>query len=112
MTSRKFAAIAVLGVGHFAVTVAVFFAAAGDAMSRFDTGAHASVGSIVLQGLAATLLSPLGTAAYYAHWRAAGYAGWAPVALNSLLWGAALYWAGTLGRRRLASSVVSSRTLR
>lgn len=108
MMSKKLAVIAVLSVGHFAATVAVFFAAVGNTMSRFDTGARASVGSVVLQGLAATLLFPLGTAVYYARWMVAGYPGWAPVALNSLLWACALYWAGTLLRRRLVSNRVRS----
>ena len=92
--------VVVLSVGHLVATVAVFLAHAGDTMSRFDTGAPASLGSTLLEGLSATLLFPIVTIAYHVHWMAAGYAGWAPVALNSLLWGTALLWGCRMIRKR------------
>lgn len=94
MTARRWAGIGALSLGHFVATIVVFFAAVGDAVGRMNTGASAPFGSTVLHGLAATLLFPLGIAAYLAHWMGAGYIGWMPVALNSLLWGTVLYWGG------------------
>ena len=101
MTAKKLFTIVVLSAGHFVATVVVFLAAVGDTMSRFDTGTHASLASTLLQALAATLLFPIGVAAYRAHWMAAGYAGWIPVAVNSVLWGIALYWGWKTVRVRM-----------
>lgn len=105
MTSRRWAVIAVLSVGHFLATTVLFFAAVGDTMSRFDRGVPASAGSMLLQGFATALRFPLGTVAFHAHWMVLNrydYVGWTPLLLNSLLWGTALYWSGRVVKDRLA----------
>lgn len=108
MIAKKLFTIVILSVGHIVATVLVFFAAVGDTMGRFDTGAPASVGSILLQRVAATLLFPVATAAYRAHWMGAGYAGWAPVVLNSVLWGTALFSGWRAMRVRMRRGTLST----
>lgn len=81
-----------IGGGHLLVTVISFLISFGSSMSRFDTGAAASVGERVASLTFEVLHWPIVPLCMVLPIPLPGLIGWLPFLLNSALWAFCLYW--------------------
>lgn len=101
---RRALMIALLALLHLAASAAGMIAVFGATMQRFDTGSPPALTEVLLDRALTLLYFPLVHLGMLAprEWFA-GPIGWLPFALNSLLWGCAIVWAGQWWRERQAA---------
>lgn len=99
---KKLIGILILAAGHLFVSLTAFFSSFAAGMSRFETGAPSSSLESALETLSAVLLFPVFPLAATILPKAAAFPfQYIPFLLNSLLWGACLYFSASgLVRRR------------
>lgn len=98
---RGLLTVSALAITHAALTMVALFAAFGAASARLDSGAAPGAGQRILDGALQLLSFPIVWIASEhapAGW-SAGYWGYVPIALNSLLWAAVLVYAARRIRR-------------
>ena len=103
--------IALLALLHLAASAAGMMAVFGSTMQRFDTGLPPALTEVLLDRALTLLYFPLVHLAVLAprEWFA-GPIGWVPFALNSLLWGCVIVWAGQWWRERQAALAEAAST--
>lgn len=109
---RKLLIILILSACHFAASLAALFLTLGASMSRFDTGDSATTSEIVVEWMAAVLRFPLVllTEALVPIRSSSSLAEYMPFVLNSLLWGAGIYYFGVWVKDRWKRRATDVRT--
>jgi predicted neutral ceramidase superfamily lipid hydrolase len=100
---KKLFIILVLAAGHFILSLVALFMTLGASMSRFDTGGSPSASETVIAVVAAVLHFPLVllVQALSPIRFSSSWAEYIPFVLNSLLWGASIYYFVAYIKRKL-----------
>jgi hypothetical protein len=100
---KKLFIILILAACHFSLSLIVLFATLGASMSRFDTGGSPSISETFIAAVAAVLHFPLVllVEALSPIRFSSSWAEYVPFILNSLLWGAGIYYFVAYLRRKL-----------
>ena len=99
---KKLFIILILAACHFVLSLVALFVTFGISMSRFDTGDPPSASETVIEWVADVLHFPLVPLAEASPVRfSSTWAEYMPFILNSLLWGAVIYYMVAYIKRRL-----------
>ena len=103
---KKLFIILILAACHLVLSLVALFATFGATMSRFDTGDSPSAFETVIEGVADVLHFPLVLLVSLSPVRfSSAWAEYMPFVLNSLLWGAVIYYLVAYIKRRLGKRV-------